>query len=215
MTPLFHKLNYKAPAEIVVLRAPESFATEMDAMRAITAVWQTWPEKAHFILAFATKQEEIDILAADFLAHSEGDAVLWIAYPKSSSKRHKCTFNRDTGWTALGDAGFEPVRQVAIDEDWSALRFRKVGFIKTMTRSFALSEVGAAKATPRNTPLAPPEDLTAALAQSPAANHAFDQLAPSHRREYIRWIEEAKRAETRASRISKTVEALQNGSKQP
>jgi hypothetical protein len=34
----------------------------------------------------------------------------------------------------LGDAGFEPVRQVAIDEDWSALRFRRVEYIKSMTR---------------------------------------------------------------------------------
>lgn len=145
MTPLFHKLNYKAPADIVVLHAPESFANEMDAMRAITTVWQTWPEKAHFVLAFATKQEEVDTIAADFSTHSQDDAVLWIAYPKSASKRYKCDFNRDTGWKALGNAGFEPVRQVAIDEDWSALRFRKVDYIKTMTRSFALTEAGAAK----------------------------------------------------------------------
>jgi hypothetical protein len=34
----------------------------------------------------------------------------------------------------MGKAGFEPVRMVAIDEDWSALRFRRVEFIKTMNR---------------------------------------------------------------------------------
>ena len=34
----------------------------------------------------------------------------------------------------MGDAGFEPVRMVAIDEDWSAVRFRRVEFIKTMNR---------------------------------------------------------------------------------
>ena len=34
----------------------------------------------------------------------------------------------------MGAAGFEPVRMVAIDEDWSALRFRRAEFIKTMTR---------------------------------------------------------------------------------
>lgn len=42
----------------------------------------------------------------------------------------------------LGGNGFEPVRAVAIDEDWSALRFRKVEFIKKMTRGFAISEEG-------------------------------------------------------------------------
>ena len=44
----------------------------------------------------------------------------------------------------FGAAGFEPVRQVAIDEDWSALRFRRVEHVKTLTRSkaMALTEEG-------------------------------------------------------------------------
>ncbi|HNM27658.1 MAG TPA: hypothetical protein PKL15_19570, partial [Saprospiraceae bacterium] len=67
------------------------------------------------------------------------------AYPKGSSKTYRCEFNRDNGWQALGEVGYEPVRQVAIDEDWSALRFRRVEFIKTMTRSFAMSEKGKQK----------------------------------------------------------------------
>ena len=60
---------------------------------------------------------------------------MWFAYPKGTSKRYKSEINRDTGWQALGKSGFEPVRAVAIDEDWSALRFRRVEFIKTMTRA--------------------------------------------------------------------------------
>lgn len=43
-------------------------------------------------------------------------------------------------------AGSEPVRQVAIDENWSALRFGRVGFNKKTTRSFAMTEGGKAKA---------------------------------------------------------------------
>jgi len=55
---------------------------------------------------------------------------LWFAYPQGTSKRYTCEFNRDTGWSALRSAGFDTVRQVAIDEDWSALRFRRVEYIK-------------------------------------------------------------------------------------
>jgi hypothetical protein len=58
-----------------------------------------------------------------------------MAYPKGSSKRYQCEFNRDGGWDVLAHAGFEAVRQVAIDEDWSALRFRRVEFIKSLTRA--------------------------------------------------------------------------------
>jgi len=58
-----------------------------------------------------------------------------MVYPKALLKRYRCEFNRDTGWDALGRAGYEPVRQVAVDNDWSALRFRKVEHIWTMKRN--------------------------------------------------------------------------------
>jgi hypothetical protein len=51
----------------------------------------------------------------------------------------------NTGWSKLGELGFEPVRQVALGEDWSALRFRRVAVIKKMTRSFAMTAEGKAK----------------------------------------------------------------------
>jgi hypothetical protein len=49
----------------------------------------------------------------------------------------------------MGAAGFEPVRMVAIDEDWSALRFRRVEFIKTLERGSAraLTAEGRKRAT--------------------------------------------------------------------
>jgi hypothetical protein len=85
-------------------------------------------------LALVTTQKEIDALAKAIARKASGDAIVWFAYPKGSSKQYACEFNRDSGWTATGAAGFEPVRMVAIDEDWSALRFRRAEFIKTMTR---------------------------------------------------------------------------------
>ena len=71
------------------------------------------------------------------------------AYPKGTSKRFKSAINMDTSWTPLGEAGFESVRRVAIDEDWSAKRFRRVGFIKKMTRDmeWAMTSQGKKKAS--------------------------------------------------------------------
>lgn len=62
---------------------------------------------------------------------------------------------------------------------------------------------------PREVPV--PEDLAAALSASPKAGTFFEQLAYSHRKEYVRWIEEAKKPETRASRIEKAVALLAEG----
>ena len=73
------------------------------------------------------------------------DPIVWVAYPKGSSKNYRCEFNRDTGWDRLGTHGFEPVRLVAMNEDWSAPRFRRVDQIKTMTRSSAITKAGQAK----------------------------------------------------------------------
>ncbi|MEO5743740.1 MAG: YdeI/OmpD-associated family protein [Terracoccus sp.] len=59
--------------------------------------------------------------------------------------------------------------------------------------------------------VAVPDDLAQALAADLTAAAFFDGLAPSHRKEWVRWIEEAKQAQTRASRLTRTVAALQAG----
>jgi hypothetical protein len=147
MTPLFKKLNLGELAEIVVLNEPESFNTELEALTDVTIHKTAAKAKqVQFGIGFAVTQKELDKVCAA-LAKAEGDVIIWIAYPKQSSKKYKCEFNRDTGLEVIGKLGFEPVKQVAIDEDWSALRFRRVEFIATLTRgnSMALSEQGKAR----------------------------------------------------------------------
>ena len=56
-----------------------------------------------------------------------------------------------------------------------------------------------------------PPDLAAVLKRAPAAQRAFDKLSFTHRKEYVRWIEEAKKPETRARRLEKTIEMLTPG----
>ena len=56
-----------------------------------------------------------------------------------------------------------------------------------------------------------PADLRAALRTNEAADSAFARLSFSHRREYVQWVEEAKRPETRTRRIAATVERVRKG----
>ena len=56
-----------------------------------------------------------------------------------------------------------------------------------------------------------PADLADALAADAPAKAFFDRLSYTHRKEWVRWVEEAKKAETRTRRIAKTVEALHAG----
>lgn len=56
-----------------------------------------------------------------------------------------------------------------------------------------------------------PEDLAAALGADPAVAKAFEALAYSHRKEFVRWVTEAKREATRADRVATTVEMIKEG----
>lgn len=135
MSTVFKKLNLKDQEDILVLNAPESFESEIRSLKSATVHRGLKDVKAiTFSLAFVTRQKELDRIARSISRKAEGDAVIWFAYPKKTSRNYECEFNRDTGFAVLGDAGFEGVRMVAIDEDWSALRFRRVEFIKTLSR---------------------------------------------------------------------------------
>lgn len=149
MASVFGKLNLKDQKQIVVLNAPESFEPELKTLRDVNLQRDLKSaDQIEFSLAFVTKQKEVDTLGKAIAKKAAGDAVVWFAYPKGSSKNYKSEINRDSGWKVLGDAGFEPVRMVAIDEDFSAVRFRRVEFIKNLTRGkeHRMSAQGKARA---------------------------------------------------------------------
>ena len=60
-------------------------------------------------------------------------------------------------------------------------------------------------------PIAVPDDFAAALTMNKKAQAAFDAFSPSHRREYLEWITEAKQPETRQRRLSQAVEWMAEG----
>lgn len=133
MTPLFKKLNLGTLQRIHVLNAPDSFEPKLTALVGVE-IKRDARGKIAWALAFAVTQDELDKASRALAKATDGDAQVWIAYPKGSSKRYRCEFNRDSGWTVLREASFDTVRMVAIDEDWSALRFRRSGYIKTSAK---------------------------------------------------------------------------------
>jgi hypothetical protein len=147
MTPLFKKLNLGSAPVVHVLNSPASFEPELAALGGVE-VKRTATGPVSFALAFVATVKEVQRAVEQLTAKAEEDATLWMVYPKGTSKRYKCEFNRDSGWSSLGQAGYEPVRQVAVDEDWSALRFRKAEHIRTMRRNpeGAISATGRKKA---------------------------------------------------------------------
>ncbi len=73
------------------------------------------------------------------------------------------------------------------------------------------SGVKLSRAPAKKTPLKVPPDLAAALKKNKRALAEFEKFAPSHKREYIEWITEAKRDETRAKRLTQAIEWIAEG----
>jgi hypothetical protein len=127
---VFDKLNLKSQREILILAAPASFEPAIQNLSGVAILRDARKaESIEFAIAFVTRRAEVDAAVKQIVPKTEGDVVLWFAYPKGTSKRHASEINRDSGWESLQSAGFETVRLVAIDEDWSALRFRRKAYV--------------------------------------------------------------------------------------
>ena len=80
------------------------------------------PEAADVVVAFVRSKAELATVAVPAIEAARAGRLAWIAYPKAG--KLGTDLNRDTLSAALTGEGVQPVRQVAIDEVWSALRFR-------------------------------------------------------------------------------------------
>lgn len=136
MNPLFKKLNIKDQDRVLVLNSPAEFEPHLEDLKTLLKVsTRANIKEVTYVLLFAVSQKELNVQFDKIKDKLIGDAMLWICFPKKSSKKYKSDINRDEGWAEIGKANFEPVKIVAIDEDWSALRFRKVAYIKTLKRN--------------------------------------------------------------------------------
>ena len=149
MNTILTKLQYKAQDPVLLLQAPPEFTAVAKEWRKLADVQPALDKKATYGFAMAFVQSPADVKqhVVPALGRLDDDAVLWMAYPKKSSKKYTATINRDEGWEALGEKGYETVRSVAIDEDWTGLRFRKTEKIPSLKRSpsIAISKEGKAR----------------------------------------------------------------------
>jgi hypothetical protein len=139
MKELLKKLNFREHPRIALLNAESTFlkavSKELTDVIIDTEIDQRCPYE--FMILFVKTMEEVDHLTPVALHNLTADGVLWFCYPKKTSKKYSSTLDRDHGWKALKEAGFFGIRMVAIDADWSALRFRNVKYIKSVSERYS------------------------------------------------------------------------------
>jgi len=89
-----------------------------------------------FMLIFVRKIAEVREIAPLALHNLVDDGILWFCYQKKSSKKGSSELNRDHGWKPLNDMDFYGMRMVSLNEEWSALRFRNIKYIKATSSMF-------------------------------------------------------------------------------
>lgn len=210
---LVNKLRLSLDMRAVVLEVPAPEYLEELGLESNDKVEEMDRGTYDFVMLFAKDIASLNEHAPKALKAVKKDGLLWICYPKGTSKI-KTDINRDRGWKVVREDGWEGVSLVSVDEAWSAMRFRPVGTAQTSARANRAAELSR-RTEPVSKEIVVPEDVKAALASYPEAEAFFAELAPSHRKEYVRWINEAKQEVTRVKRIMEMTDKLSMKLKRP
>ena len=152
------------------------------------------------ILAFAADQETLTKVLERISPFDDTMIKLWICYPKKTSPLH-VDLSRNGVWELGSKYSLRPVSQISLNNDWSALRLRPEQAVQSKLRD------DIPGIDHHNRTVNPPEDLLAALTKSGLAEK-FNKLSFTHRKEHVQAIATAQKPETRARRISKCIEML-------
>lgn len=116
---LMKKLQLKVGQSAVVLNSPAGYLDRLAEAAPATRLSASYD----FIQLFVLDSQELISTWPQIHKALKQDGLLWICYPKLSSGV-KSDLTRDAGWEIVFQAGYRPVTQIAIDETWSALRFK-------------------------------------------------------------------------------------------
>lgn len=176
-------------------------------------------KKIDFALVFAINGNQLNGIMKDVIPVLNVGSKLWIAYPKTASKIAS-DLNRDSNWEILTGNNFASVCEVTLDHVWSALRFERTESVSPSVaverekpienRKVELKGVDFDK----NLVVAPAE-LEKMFTGHKKARDFFQNLSISSQKEFVEWIEGAKRQDTRRRRLEATVEKLLAGKKSP
>jgi hypothetical protein len=138
MNKLLEKLNYKSQQRIALLNIENGFLDSLAAdLGGIVIDREIDPRCPYnFILIFVKSISEVEQKTPEILHNLTADGILWYCYPKKSSRKYKSDLTRDNGWKPLNDCGLYGIRMVSIDDDWSAMRFRNIKYIKSTSGRF-------------------------------------------------------------------------------
>ena len=139
MVSFREKLNYREQERIAILNSNETMMkfllSEFKDIKIDTTIDPRYPYE--FMIVFARFYCEVEGLASSALHNLISDGTLWFAFPKKRSKNFSSDLDKDHGWDYITDKDFDKVRMISLNDDWSALRFKNVRYIRSPHHRFS------------------------------------------------------------------------------
>ena len=213
---ILEKLQLKDEKNLLIQGLPSSVEKQFAKLsynKNLTPLLKT--RKVDFALIFAINQLQLNNILKEVFSALHPACKLWIAYPKPTSKIVS-DLNRDASWEILSDNDFEAIRQVTLDHVWTGMRFTKLDQIPNKERSFAEFKVSNIKVDDFEKRLiALPIELDKMFSHNEEAREFFTSLSIINQKEYLSWIQGAKKEETKQKRLEATLEKLMAGKNNP
>ena len=210
------KLQVKPGYVIKVIDAPEQAALIFGKIPSDVTLKYNDEVDFNVLITFTTTKDQLDKQLQNYVKKTDAKTVIWIFYPKKSSKI-KSDLDLMKSWEELNTFGLTPCASAAVNETWTALRLKLITEVKPSgicNDHIKTNEFGE-YVDPVNKIVKLPEDFKSVLEHHPKVLDYFNQLAYTHRKEYVLWILSAKQEKTRINRIEKSLEMLLNGKKNP
>jgi hypothetical protein len=207
---MFEKLQLKDEKNILIQGLPSAIEKQFAKLTFAKSVTPLLRNRGiDFAVVFAINKKQLTDILNDVLPALAKDANFWIAYPKVASKIAS-DLTRDHNWECLENYGLDAVRQIAMDNVWTAMRFKKKAAISSKTPPVISKYTDTTTLT-----VSIPEELRVLFSKNKPAGIFFDSLSFTNKKEYVEWIAGAKKEETKTRRLGAVLEKLSTGKKNP
>jgi len=214
---LFEKLQLVDQKSILIQGLPSSIEklfAKLSYAKNVTPLLKS--RKIDFVLVFAINQSQLLNIMKEILPAMHTNTKLWVAFPKTTSKIVS-NLNREGAWDYFTEQGFDNEESIEVDNMWNASRFKKnENFIVKAENVEAVKERIELKGIEFEKKLVVlPIELERVFVKQKNLKDFFSTLNHIQQREYLSFIDSAKRADTRRRRLDTVIEKLQNGKKTP
>ena len=208
-TPLPDKLRIKSGFSLLTLHAPVDFKKTLGKLPAGVKIMDKGI-KADQLHWFVTNRAQLEQELSTVMKRVHPGVTAWVYYPKGSSGI-QTDLTRDKGWDCLLAEGDKLawINLISFDDTWSVFGFRgKTDADKKKEARPRQEREIFNWVNPATKEVTLPPDIATALKKNKKVQAYFDQLAFTHKKEYIEWVVTAKKEETRMRRVENMMEKL-------